>query len=57
LETEDSFKKLIENEHKSTFDHEGDTMPPGRIKWIARIGVISEAVFESVPNSPYTGLF
>ena len=57
MKTEDSSKKLIEIEHKSLFDYEGDTMPPGRVKWSYRLGVVSEAVFESVPDSPYTGLF
>jgi hypothetical protein len=42
---------------KSTFDHEGDAMPPGRIKYIYRLGVVSEAVFESVEDSPFTGLY
>ena len=41
IEAEDSFKKLLEIEHNSTFNYLGDTMPPGRKKWIYQVGVVS----------------
>jgi hypothetical protein len=54
---ETSIKALIKIEHNSVFDHIGDTMPPGRIKWIYRVGVVAEALYLSAPNHPFTGLF
>ena len=41
IESEDSLKKLLEIEHDSIFDHVGDSMPPGRTKWIYQVGVVS----------------
>ena len=41
ISAEESIKNLLAIEHNSLFDHVGDTMPPGRTKWIYRVGVVS----------------
>ena len=49
--------RLLRSDMAPTIDHVGDKMPDGRLKFLNTIGVVAKAVFESVPNTPYTGVF
>ena len=49
--------RLLRSDMSPTVEYVSDTMPSGRLKFLNTIGVVSKAVFEPAPNSPYTGMF
>lgn len=40
-----------------SYDHVGDSMPPGRIKVTHPVGCTAKVEFIAHPDSPYTGIF
>ena len=49
--------ELFTQDMNLSFDHVGDTMPPGRTKMTHPRGVAMKVAFRPTTDSPYTGIF